>query len=161
MYVDTNVIEEAIVGEGEMKDASRFVLALADQSFIFCIGSTSIRKEILATKEEELRNLFLDTYKTVIHMQAPVAKEVRRIVSKYIDIIGLKSSDALHLAIASFNKADVFLSWNREDIVKAKVIAKIREINQSLKIPTPEIMTPEEFRRRARFTTVGRAVVLF
>ncbi len=76
-----------------------------------------------------------------------VNSEVEEIVAVYLanylmpnDSLG----DALHLAIASFHKADYILTWNCKHLANASKRQHIRRINERLRISTPEILTPLE-----------------
>ena len=160
VYYDTNVFIEASLGEGEPGDDSRFALSLAEQNIVVCVGSTAIKRELGFTHDSGLRRLLLSAYESIAHIQVSVRRDTRRVAHKYTEDMGVKGMDALHLALASLGRADVFLSWNREDIVKATTIEALRKINRSLRIPTPEIMTPSEFRERIRYSIPRRTVIL-
>nr|VFJ51448.1 MAG: hypothetical protein BECKDK2373B_GA0170837_103313 [Candidatus Kentron sp. DK] len=76
-----------------------------------------------------------------------VNDEIEEIVEVYIsnylmpkDVLG----DALHLAIASFHKIDYLLTWNCSHLANANKKKHIRRINERLRLPTPEIITPLE-----------------
>lgn len=76
-----------------------------------------------------------------------VNAEIEEIVEVYLanylmpnDSVG----DALHLAIASFHKADYLLTWNCKHLANANKRHHVRRINERLRISTPEILTPME-----------------
>ncbi len=50
--------------------------------------------------------------------------------------------DASHLAYASFYGFDFLLTWNCNHLANANKFKHIRQINNELKISTPEIITP-------------------
>jgi len=52
--------------------------------------------------------------------------------------------DAFHIAAAVVNGIDYILSWNFHHIANVFVKEKIRKINDSLGVLTPEICTPQE-----------------
>jgi hypothetical protein len=52
--------------------------------------------------------------------------------------------DAFHIAVSVVNGMDFVVSWNFHHIANAFVKEKIRRINDSLGVVTPEISTPEE-----------------
>ena len=56
------------------------------------------------------------------------------------DVLG----DALHLAIASYHKIDYLLTWNCNHLANSNKRKHIRQINERLRIFTPEILTPME-----------------
>lgn len=79
--------------------------------------------------------------------QLPVTVEIEEIVQVYLanhlmpkDVLG----DALHLAVASFHKMDYLLTWNCNHLANANKKRHIRRINERLRIPTPDIVTPRE-----------------
>jgi hypothetical protein len=76
-----------------------------------------------------------------------VTDEIREIVSVYIrkkimpvDPVG----DALHLAIASFHKCDILLSWNCQNLVNFRKFDRIRRLNAELGLFVPNLLTPLE-----------------
>lgn len=76
-----------------------------------------------------------------------VTDEIREIVSVYIrkkilpvDPVG----DALHLAIASFHKCDILLSWNCQNLVNFRKFDRIRRLNAELGLFVPNLQTPLE-----------------
>ncbi len=52
--------------------------------------------------------------------------------------------DALHLALASFNRCDFLLTWNCEHLANANKFGHILRINSLLRVPTPAMVTPLE-----------------
>jgi len=50
--------------------------------------------------------------------------------------------DALHLAMASFHKCDVLLSWNCRNIVNFNKFDRIRRVNVELGLYVPNLLTP-------------------
>jgi len=52
--------------------------------------------------------------------------------------------DALHLAFASYHKADCLLTWNCAHLANANKFGHIRRINALLGLPTPALITPLE-----------------
>jgi hypothetical protein len=52
--------------------------------------------------------------------------------------------DALHIAASVVNGMDFLVSWNFHHIANAFIKERIRRINDSLAVATPEICTPEE-----------------
>ena len=60
---------------------------------------------------------------------------------KHFEGIGI---DAFHIAASVANGMDFIVSWNFHHIANAFVKEKIRRINDSLGVVSPEICTPEE-----------------
>ena len=53
--------------------------------------------------------------------------------------------DALHLALASYHKAHVLLTWNCGHLANANEFHHIRVVNFELGLPTPILATPLNF----------------
>ena len=77
----------------------------------------------------------------------PLEPPVRDIAKAYIvheimprDVAG----DALHLAIASYNRCSFLLTWNCQHLANANKFQPIRRVNTLLNLPTPDIVTPVE-----------------
>ena len=52
--------------------------------------------------------------------------------------------DALHLALASYNRCDFLVTWNCLHLANANKFGQIRRINGILGLYTPELVTPME-----------------
>lgn len=50
--------------------------------------------------------------------------------------------DASHLALASFHKCDMLITWNCKHLANANKFGHIRRVNALLGLPTPAIVTP-------------------
>ncbi len=77
-----------------------------------------------------------------------VTDEVDRIAQIYIDNLIMPrdpTGDALHLAVASFHKVDVLLTWNCAHIANANKISRLRLLNFEMGLPLPELTTPLNF----------------
>lgn len=159
-YYDTNVFTEALTATGETCECSVEALQLASQKVLMCMGSETVRAELKGVQEKTGSDILLRVYEDTIHIEVPAVREVWRIQSRYLDEVKIKSADALHLALASFNRADVLLSWNREDIVKEKTIRAVARVNVELRIPVPAILTPRELLTRGRFSASRRSLIL-
>jgi hypothetical protein len=77
----------------------------------------------------------------------PVDEAIEEIVEAYIshhvmprDPLG----DALHLALASYNKFDHLLTWNCDHLANANKFGHIRRVNAILGLHTPNLVTPLE-----------------
>lgn len=78
----------------------------------------------------------------------PISEEVERIAQIYINALVMPqdpTGDALHLAIASFHKVDVLLTWNCAHLANANKIDRIRLVNYEMGLPTPLLTTPLNF----------------
>ncbi|MCY3552268.1 MAG: type II toxin-antitoxin system VapC family toxin [Candidatus Poribacteria bacterium] len=74
-----------------------------------------------------------------------VTTEIDQIAQTYIDRLIMPQDmfgDAHHVALASFYNVDALLTWNYKHIANLNKIYRIRQINQELDLPTPELATP-------------------
>jgi len=74
-----------------------------------------------------------------------VTPEIVEIVDVYISNLVMPadpSGDALHLAIASYYKIDILLTWNCKHIANLKKIDHISRINAKIGLATPSLLTP-------------------
>ena len=74
-----------------------------------------------------------------------VTTEIDQIAQTYIDRLIMPQDmfgDAHHVALASFYDIDALLTWNYKHIANLNKIRRIRQINQELGLPTPELATP-------------------
>ncbi len=74
-------------------------------------------------------------------------KEAELLAKKYIEIKAISEkyyNDALHIAIASINKADLLLSWNFKHIVNYNRIILYNSANLMFGYKRLEIRTPKE-----------------
>ena len=81
-----------------------------------------------------------------------VTPEVIEIAEVYIQrfvMPGNDPSDAFHLALASFNRCDILLTWNCNHLANANKRRHLETVNWRIGFETPEIVTPLElFRER-------------
>ena len=57
---------------------------------------------------------------------------------------GVSGSDADHLALATFHKCDILVTWNCQHIANANKFPHIRRINAMLGYATLQLITPLE-----------------
>lgn len=77
----------------------------------------------------------------------PIEPEIATIVQAYIHhkiMPNDAGGDALHLALASYYKCDILLTWNCHHLANANKFNHIRYINTMLGLFTPSIVTPLE-----------------
>ncbi len=75
----------------------------------------------------------------------PIDESLTEIVRAYVlDGVMPKDplGDALHVAVASFHRCDVLLTWNSRQLANADKLAKIRRVNSLLGLYVPRIVTP-------------------
>ena len=71
--------------------------------------------------------------------------DVDRIVATYIERRVMPNDpggDALHLAVASYYRMDVLLTWNCWHLANPNKMGHIRAVNRELGLPTPLVTTP-------------------
>ena len=81
----------------------------------------------------------------------PVDQEVERIVEAYIERRMMPNDpggDALHLALASYHKCDILLTWNCRHLANYTKMNQIRVINTMMGLHVPAILTPFELLER-------------
>jgi predicted nucleic acid-binding protein len=91
-------------------------------------------------KEEKLR--LIEGIKCL-----PVGEEIAEIVDTYLRRYVMPNDpggDALHLALASFNKCDVLLTWNCQHLANANKFGHIQRVNTLLGLTVPWMVTPIE-----------------
>ncbi len=77
----------------------------------------------------------------------PIETEIATIVQTYLQHKLMPhdtSGDALHLAIASYHKCDILLSWNCKNLANANKFNHIRYVNNLLSLYVPILTTPLE-----------------
>lgn len=78
----------------------------------------------------------------------PISNEVVEIAQVYIDKLVMPrdpQGDALHLAFASYHKADFLLTWNCRHLANASKFHHIRVVNFELGLACPVLTTPLNF----------------
>lgn len=76
-----------------------------------------------------------------------VSDEVRSLAVIYFETLRFPEAamtDALHMAVASWNGVDYLVTWNCRHIANGSVKKQIRIINETRSLQTPVICTPEE-----------------
>lgn len=74
-----------------------------------------------------------------------ITDEVIDIAQIYIDKFVMPKDiqgDALHLALASYNKVDSVLTWNCKHLANANKFNHIRRVNYEIGLSTPILATP-------------------
>ncbi|MCK5717592.1 MAG: type II toxin-antitoxin system VapC family toxin [Thiomargarita sp.] len=77
----------------------------------------------------------------------PIENEIASIVQTYLQHKLMPkdtSGDALHLALASYHKCDILLSWNCKNLANVNKFNHIRYVNNLLWLYVPILTTPLE-----------------
>ena len=75
---------------------------------------------------------------------APVIKDMVAYYLQHMIVPADGDGDARHLALATFHKCDILLTWNCRHLANANKSHHIRSLNQRLGYETPIITTPIE-----------------
>jgi predicted nucleic acid-binding protein len=76
-----------------------------------------------------------------------MASEISLIVQTYLQhklMLKEAEGDVLHLALASYHKCDILLTWNCRHLANVNKVKHIRYVNTSLRLYVPNITTPLE-----------------
>ena len=143
VYADTSTIGDCF--DIEFKEWSLALFSEYQQ------GSKRIMLSDLTIQElefarEEIRNK-IDELPKVLVISLGVNDEAIKLAETYIEegALTIKSfNDALHIALATINNADVLASWNFKHIVNINRIRLYNSINLKLGYKMIEIRTPRE-----------------
>lgn len=72
--------------------------------------------------------------------------EIQNLADKYFSKLNIPEKsryDTIHIAYAYFYEIDYLLSWNMKHISNPRTQSALIELNNSLKIKTPMLITPE------------------
>lgn len=152
--VDTNVLSKVMYyiilydkGKLYKKKGISFEELADSLETIIMILSTNIRPVgiNIVRKELKKRKDYALLYDSVFKEEVKPNKEIKQLAKFYTNKINIGSADSLIVASASMGKIDVFLSWNRDDIIKKTAIEKIQSINKKRRVHFPILMTPKDF----------------
>lgn len=110
---------------------------------LFILTSSTAVIEELIRGESDATQARLDLLEGIELL--PITDRIEQIEQIYIDRLVMPQNigeDAQHLAIASFHKVDVLLTWNLAHIANPNKLNSITQINRELGLPTPELTTP-------------------
>jgi predicted nucleic acid-binding protein len=74
-----------------------------------------------------------------------ITEDIEELAKVYIDKLVMPNDptgDALHLALASFYRVDVLLTWNCQHLANPNKMEHIRIVNDELGLPMPLLTTP-------------------
>jgi predicted nucleic acid-binding protein len=66
------------------------------------------------------------------------------------------AGDALHLALASFHRCDILLTWNCVHLANVNKFEHIQRVNVLLGLPVPMLLTPLELIQSGETDETGR-----
>lgn len=159
LYLDTNVFIAA-AERGTFYGPSDRLVSLVKARHLTVAGSEPLRQELASTRRPAARQNALGLYAQLISFEFPANREAIRLADRYLQDVHLKALDAEHLAYAVVCGADVFLSWNRKDLVKPSTIDRVTTVNAMHGLRTPRILDPSAFLQKAHPTArLGRMVL--
>lgn len=142
-YFDTSVFGGLFDAEFEEETTLLFERVYLGQ--IKCIYSNLTETE-LTNAPEKVRNFF-QNLKDEFKEKVLVTSEALQLAQTYVDekVVGETSlDDCIHIAIATFNKVDMLVSWNFKHIVNVYRIRGYNSINLRLGYGALEIHSPKE-----------------
>jgi len=107
--------------------------------------SPAVVAEILGTRDEQTKEKLLGL--VLDYPQLELSPEIEKIANGYIGqkiIPPNYATDAFHIAVASYYKADFLVTWNCRHLADGHRRKKIKLFNTSAGLYVPEILTPLE-----------------
>jgi len=143
IYTDTSVI-----GGCYDKEFQEYSVALFEE---FKSGTNRLFLSDLVKVELELAGEKImskpDEVPQIYKVEIKTTEAANELAKTYISRGALSNkcfNDALHIALATLNNADVLASWNFKHIVNLNKIKMYNSINLQMGYPTIEIRTPRE-----------------
>ena len=96
-------------------------IILSELFFAEVLKITALKKELVL---EEFKNLGI---KIIEAVKIPSQSQIFKIMKQ----TGIHASDAMHIAFALENNADLIVTWNRKDFEKAKKLVKCITPNEA------------------------------
>lgn len=112
---------------------------------VVCLYSELIETELLDAPDK-VKRFFMDLPKENME-KVQINDDILGLASKYIDekVVGQSSlDDCIHIATASFYKADILVSWNFKHIVNVYRIRGYNSVNLRMNYQALEIRSPKE-----------------
>ncbi|MEW6481580.1 MAG: PIN domain nuclease [bacterium] len=143
LYLDTSVpnayFDEKNLYRQEI--TRQFWLKLKEYQILI---SDLVIREMEATGDKKLRENLIKLVKDFDSLSTK-SEEIRILSEEYVSrgIIPVKHiEDAIHIAVATVNSADILASWNFEHIVKLKTKREVNAVNILLGYDPIEIVEP-------------------
>jgi len=143
VYLDTSVPNAYFDEKNPYRQevTRQFWLKLKEYQILI---SDLVIREIKATGNKKLREKLLELVKN-FDLLSTKSKEIRMLAEEYVSkgTIPVKHiEDAVHIAVATINSADILVSWNFEHIVKLKTKREVNAVNVLLGYKPIEIVEP-------------------
>lgn len=143
IYVDTSVFGGCF--DDEFKEYSNKLLDEFKKGTSKMMISDLVMRELKNAREEIREQPLKIPFKHLIHTKNPL--KVITLANKYIAGGALAKSDyadAVHIATATMQGADIVASWNFKHMVNTDKVKIFNAINKGEGYRTIEIMTPRE-----------------
>lgn len=144
LYLDTSVIGGAF--DAEFQIYSRAIIRKIMDGFMLGAISNLTLEELIGAPHN-VRQYF-ESIPTECIRILPLNDDVEILAQAYLDkkILSMQySDDALHIAIATYYKTDVLISWNFKHIVNYNKIKLFNAVNMEHGFQPLEIRSPMEF----------------
>ncbi|MFW6114404.1 MAG: type II toxin-antitoxin system VapC family toxin [bacterium] len=108
-----------------------------------CCASPAVIVELERGSLDELKTKRLALVSDLPMLE--ISPGVREIAKIYVDRLLMPNDadgDALHLALASYHRLDVLLTWNCKHLANPNKFGHIAKINRELGLPVPLLTTP-------------------
>ena len=108
-----------------------------------CCASPAVIVELQRGSLDELKTKRLALVSDLPMLE--ISPGVREIAKIYVDRLLMPNDadgDALHLALASYHRLDVLLTWNCKHLANPNKFGHIAKINRELGLPVPLLTTP-------------------
>lgn len=146
VYIDTSVVGGCFDSEFSI-DSQALIEFFRKGEMIAVISETAIKeikkapdqvKEVIGTIPKEFTEIVDETQEAIELAELYMVSEAISMKSKV---------DAIHIAVATVNRADVLVSWNFKDIVNIHRIRAYNAINIREGYSALEIRSPKEVLR--------------
>lgn len=144
VYLDTSVISALFDKQNPERRSLTESFFSGMKDFEPYISEITVA-EIQKTPDSALRQKMIEVIS--LFSIISLSDEVEELTKKYIYHGAVSKEyreDAYHVAIATLNEMDCFLSWNFKHIVRRKTRDIVRMVNSLNNLKSIEIMTPAE-----------------
>jgi len=157
VYLDLDVLSYlAGIPKDEVwkTSAARRVVEMArDGKIVIAVSMAAVeasfsRARLLEERRRRYLRLLASCLEDAPHeVVEPKPENIEKLADLYFEVADVgKYENAVHLAVAVILKADYFLTWDEEHILKESLKKKIQNINKKRGLKTPNFLKPEEFK---------------
>jgi len=142
-YLDTSVFGG--VFDWEFEEWTLQLFERIKLGKVVCLYSELIETELL-NAPDKVKKFFIELPKENME-KVQINDDILTLATKYIDekVVGQTSlDDCIHIATATFYKADILVSWNFKHIVNVYRIRGYNSVNLRMNYQSLEIRSPKE-----------------